>query len=282
MGRSGSSALTRVLSLSGAALPLQTLPPNFANPTGYWEPAASVALNDRVLRERSSSWYDPTLRLQTTVVGARERAFVEEAAAILADGFEPDGPLVVKDPRISALLPYWTAAAVQAGFRPKIIHNFRRPDDVAMSLACRDELSAADSNALWLKYNFVPERDGRPYPRVFVSYEALMTDWRRVATHCIRGLGLGLTVRAGSAVSDFLSLALQHHASPPDRPVEPNPDGLLARTYRLLREAEETGGDPAAFDAGFRDLVLSHGSFLDGAAALRDPSRDRRKRRGTA
>jgi hypothetical protein len=256
MGRSGSSALTRVLSLSGAALPLEILPANFANPTGYWEPAVAVAMNDRFLRDRSSSWYDCTLRLQTIAAGAGERAaFIDEIAAFLVDGFEPRGPLVVKDPRISALLPYWTAAAAAAGLRPAVIHNFRRPDDVAMSLACRDALEAGQSESLWLKYNLVSERDGRPYRRVFVSYEALMSDWRRVATRCIDGLGVDLGVRSDSAVSEFLSSDLHHHASLAELRAGPDRSGLAARTYGLLRDAEEAGSDSGAFDAAFHEFA---------------------------
>lgn len=258
MGRSGSSALTRVLSLSGAALPLEILPPNYANPTGYWEPAVAVAMNDRFLHERSSSWYDSTLRLQTVAEGAAEReAFIDEIAAFLIDGFEPGGPLVVKDPRISALLPYWTAAAEAAGLQPAIIHNFRRPDDVAMSLACRDALEAGQSESLWLKYNLVSERDGRPFRRVFVSYEALMSDWRRVATRCIDGLGIDLAVRPGSAVSEFLSPELHHHASLAELRSGPERGGLAGRTYALLRDAEDADGDSAAFDAAFHEFAAS-------------------------
>src|ERR1700730_14533830 len=101
MGRSGSSALTRVLSLCGAALPLRVLPANYGNPTGYWEPALAVEINDRFLDGYASSWYDSSLRLQLPRGPSHEAAtLIEQAASLLADSFETSGPIVVKEPRI--------------------------------------------------------------------------------------------------------------------------------------------------------------------------------------
>ncbi|HNA50429.1 MAG TPA: sulfotransferase family protein, partial [Mycobacterium sp.] len=49
MARSGTSALTRVLSLCGAALPAGMLGANKGNQRGYWEPRESIYLNLRIL-----------------------------------------------------------------------------------------------------------------------------------------------------------------------------------------------------------------------------------------
>jgi hypothetical protein len=259
-GRSGSSALTRVLSLCGAALPKRPLAPNFANPTGYWEPELAVEINDRFLAAHSSSWYDvsPALQLNGVHDPSRE-AFVAEMTALLSDGFEAGGPIVVKEPRISGLLPYWIKAASAAGLRVKIVHNFRRPDDVAASLAHRDGIPPEHSDALWLKYNLISERDARAFPRVFVAYEDLMNDWRRVATDCIARLGLRLTISdvTASGVDEFLSRDLQHHASPGDRPVAGG-EGLIARTYDLLNAAKHGDAAPAAFDAILAEYVAAN------------------------
>src|SRR4051812_37524718 len=63
MGRSGTSALTRVLALSGAALPGGLLGADTANPRGYWEPRESLLLNRGILDRRGSAWWDPSVRL---------------------------------------------------------------------------------------------------------------------------------------------------------------------------------------------------------------------------
>ena len=38
MHRSGTSVLTRLLALCGGDLPKTVMKPNYANPTGFWEP----------------------------------------------------------------------------------------------------------------------------------------------------------------------------------------------------------------------------------------------------
>ena len=49
MHRSGTSALTRVLSLAGASLPKRLYNETIGNPTGHWEPARMIEINDEML-----------------------------------------------------------------------------------------------------------------------------------------------------------------------------------------------------------------------------------------
>lgn len=251
MGRSGSSAFTRVLSLCGAALPLRMLAPNFGNPTGYWEPALAVEINDRYLRARASSWYDTDLGLQMRPAPSDAVTLVSQAAELLTDSFEPSGPIVIKEPRISGLLPYWIQGAEAAGLRPVIVHLFRNPDEVAASLARRDFLPKEQSRALWLKYNLVAERDGRGFARAFISYDDLLTDWEDVVGRCARELGLDLAIsdRTRVAVAGFLSVNLRHHASPAEVPVADDDSRLVTRTYQLLKNAKRTPVAASEFES---------------------------------
>ena len=57
MHRNGTSALARTLSLLGAALPDDLVPPNEGNPHGHWEPRGMVDLNDRMLASAGSDLY---------------------------------------------------------------------------------------------------------------------------------------------------------------------------------------------------------------------------------
>jgi hypothetical protein len=179
--------------------------------------------------------------------GRSAEELISDAAALLELGFEAGGPIVIKEPRISGLLPYWRAAAARAGLGVRIAHIFRRPDDVAASLYRRDGLGGAVSDALWMKYNLVGERDGRNVPRVFVSYEDIMTDWRGVVTSCAEVLGLDLSIssKTRAAVAAFLSPGLRHHASL--QPLSAAP--LMSRLFALLIEAKSGRSDPTGFDA---------------------------------
>jgi hypothetical protein len=240
MSRSGTSALARVFSLCGGAIPHELLPPNFANPSGYWEPLHAVGINDAFLQAQASSWDDARLALQMRPVsGPQQQAFIAQIVEILDRGFQSGGPIILKEPRITALLPYWTAAATELRLRPVFVHIFRNPADVAASLFTRDGLSIVHSFALWLKYNLIGERDTRGFRRLFVSYEDIMHDWEPVVTRCAAEMGIevGVDDATRRAVSDFLSPALHHHRSSAidESAVDPMMMEWVSRVYAVLR-----------------------------------------------
>ena len=272
MGRSGSSAVTRVLSLCGAVLPAEILQPNFGNPTGYWEPARAVEINDRFLYANASSWYDTALRLQDRSLETEDTAaLIEQAAGFLAGSAANPAPLVIKDPRISGLLPHWIAAAGEARLQPTFVHIFRNPDDVAASLTRRDNLPADRSRALWLKYNLVPERDTRGFARIFVSYEDLMEDWNGAIDRVAAELAVQLTVsgETETTVAAFLSPDLRHHATPDGDPIADDDTRLVSRAYRLLNDAKRGQVATDSFD----ELLIEYGrsAFATDPPDLTDP-----------
>src|SRR6185437_16639542 len=56
MHRSGTSALTRVLNLCGAALPRHNMAAAQSNRLGFWEPQRIVDTHDRFLKEAGTGW----------------------------------------------------------------------------------------------------------------------------------------------------------------------------------------------------------------------------------
>jgi hypothetical protein len=277
MGRSGSSALARVLSLCGAALPREILPENYGNPTGYWEPERALEINDRFMARHASSWYDvePTLQLQPVRTAERTH-FIDEIATFLATGFEPGDVAVLKEPRISAVLPYWLAAADSLGWRSNLVHMFRHPAEVAASLEARDNLPAGHAHALWLKYNLFAERDGRLVPRMFVSYDDLLTDWERTILGCASALRLGgclhVSADARKAVAAFLQPDLRHHDHTSVAELDDATAAALRTTYALLRRAAVEDVNPAEFNAARAAFIASRPAARDPAIARRGPA----------
>lgn len=261
MGRSGTSALARVLSLCGGAMPLQLLPANFANPTGYWEPERALQLNDAFLRAHASSWDDPELSLQMQPAdGARAEAFIAEIVEFLESGFENDGPVVLKEPRITALLPYWKAALRVTGLRAKFVLMFRHPAAVAASVAARDDMSLEHAMRLWLKYNLIAERDTRDAPRVFVAYEDLMQGWESAVERCLRELDLDVAIRAEtrSSVAQFLSSDLHHHRAREiaEDMMHATTEASVRAMYTLLQYASTASPTAAAPNQALFDDLL--------------------------
>lgn len=263
MGRSGSSALARILNLCGGELPRELLPPNFANPRGYWEPLRALALNDEFLEAHGSSWYDGSLALQIGRVGAAERGvFAAAIAGFFAAEYGGARAAVVKEPRISALLPYWIEGARGAGRAAMFVHVLRDPRAVAASLAERDGLSADHAYALWLKYNLIAERDTRGAPRAFVRFDDLLDDWERTVTGCVDRLPLRVRIddAVREAAASFLSPELMHHRGDPAgsaAPCAPDLAAWAARTWHALHAARNAGPDQDELDAVLDAYVRS-------------------------
>jgi hypothetical protein len=214
MGRSGTSALTRVLSLCGGTLPAALAGADSANPRGYWEPRRAIHLNAAILRRHGSAGFDPSLRLQ------EEGAFDAQAKAACIAKIRaylttlPAAPLVViKDLQIVALSDMWFEATRLAGFDIAVVIAVRHPHEVITSCSAASQVSTELSSALWLKSNLLAERHTRAMPRAFVEYPNLLDDWRREVKRISAALAIDLTTRHENAIDQFLEedLRRQRH-----------------------------------------------------------------------
>ena len=171
MHRSGTSAMARLLSIAGCALPRTLMAPAFDNPAGFWESDIVVAFNDRVLASSSSSWRDVFFYRQSY-----PEYLVEEAIDVLQGEFEGSGPCVLKDPRISLLHPLWAIAFQKLGWRPHYVLLCREPRDVAMSLYKREKMNPRHSLLLWAAYTSTSLISLRERSFSVVLYDDLMAN----------------------------------------------------------------------------------------------------------
>ncbi|WP_206932904.1 sulfotransferase family protein [Roseococcus thiosulfatophilus] len=134
--RSGTSLMTAGLQALGCDMGHFAAPSNDENPKGFFEHPAPRALNDRLMAAQGTSWsnwaYDATADGLEALI-----AWQDEAAAILRDSFQGPGPFVLKDPRISTLLPFWEATLSRMGWRVSRVLLLRDPAEVAESQARR-------------------------------------------------------------------------------------------------------------------------------------------------
>jgi hypothetical protein len=237
MGRSGSSALTRVLSLCGAVLPADLLGGDEDNLLGHWEPRGALEVNEGFLCRYGSTWHDPTLHLQGEVEFGNElrAAYIEQIQAFLR-ALPAARLLVVKEPRITALSGFWFEAASRLGLAIRVVIAVRHPEEVIASLAARDQACPELSSALWLKYNLLAERESRACPRVFVEYANLLRDWRREMARIGTALSLDLSAREEGAIDEFLRQDLRRQRR---EGAISEPFGLqwVSRTYAALSAA---------------------------------------------
>ena len=239
MGRSGTSALTRVLSLCGATLPPGMLGANKGNERGYWEPRETVALNLGILRERGSGWWDLEMPQGDEFDAAERKSHTAEIAAYLAR--LPASPLVViKDLQIVFSAEMWFDAAVQSGFQVATVIAVRNPEEVAASMKDQYKAPPEFASALWLRANLLSERVTRGVPRVFVEYANLLEDWRGEVERISAALGVELGTAGDRAadVEEFLTPDLRHK-----RYSGPVADRFgtdwISTTYEILRTAAQ-------------------------------------------
>jgi hypothetical protein len=242
MGRSGTSMLTGLLSLCGARLPGNLLASDAHNERGYFESLDVLGMNEFFLNCLGLDFFDTSFRLQEGEIADDGASALTRRISKFLARYEDCPLLVVKDPKIVPLLRYWLPTATGAGWDVKIAVPVRHPREVGASLA-QAQGKPVDhdfSDALWIKYNLLAERDTRDYPRVFVTYDQLLADGRgqlkRIATAL--DLELDLDHERDEAVGSFLDKKLRHHAAEPDL-VSANP--WVAEIYRQLTELAVDG-----------------------------------------
>lgn len=220
MHRSGTSALTRVLSLCGATLPKHLMPAVAGvNDLGFWESTAICAIHDALLTAVGSAWDDPSAFPTVWFQSAWAAAFKQCLLTALHDEYGVAPLIVIKDPRICRLVPLWLSVLEAYGAVPAFVIPVRNPLEVAASLQVRNGLPEAKSLLLWLRHFLAAEYDTRGFPRTFTSYHQLLQDWRGVVDMIGQALNVGWSRRspqADAAIAHFLSPWLRHHMVPAD------------------------------------------------------------------
>lgn len=173
MHRAGTSAVTRVINLMGAAIGSSTVVggPAFDNEKGFWERTDVSKLNDDLLGGCGGTW-DDVSAVDPAVFSAWESAdHRRRANTILAD-LETRRPWVIKDPRLCLTLGFWRPL-LEA---PIYVFPYRSPIEIARSLAARNGLSMSHGVALWERYTLSALELAVDAPRVGISYPDLIDD----------------------------------------------------------------------------------------------------------
>ncbi|TJV06780.1 MAG: hypothetical protein E5Y12_03420 [Mesorhizobium sp.] len=191
MHRSGTSALTRAISLLGAELPKNMLGANSSNPTGHWEPERLIALHDQMLAEAGSSWDDWRAFDSNDLGSPRLRFYKAEIARLIDEEYDSAPLFVLKEPRISRFVPLYAEILKRMRIDVRYVLIERNPLAVIASLANRNGFTMNFSSLLWLRHELEAERATRGRPRVVLSYESLLDDWRYSIDRITDAFGLG-------------------------------------------------------------------------------------------
>ena len=271
MHRSGTSALTRVINLLGAHISHELLPAVPGdNDRGYWESKAVVDIHDRLLLALGSSHYDPfVLPDRWYETAAALQAKLELAGEIKKD-FSNSELFIVKDPRISRLLPLWLLLLDELQIKPVLVIPFRNPLEIVASLNKREPISSAQVLLLWVRSYLDVELASRRRRRIFVRYEQLLSDWRAVVRRLRKVIGPSLLL-PNAAIADeintFLTSTLYRNRSSREELTGVHEiASAIIEMFDRMGEAADIGNDVAlrsSFD-DVRNTVSEAGKLFEG------------------
>ncbi len=213
MHRSGTSALSGALAASGLNPGKELFEPEEDNPRGNFENARITLMNENILEELYAKWNDTLFIPDEWHRHEIFKPFAAEVRRIISEEFEDGRGILIKDPRMSVLLPLYLEALNDLEVKPVFIICVRNPLEIAASLDKRNHLAREKSLLLWLDYQLKAELYSRNYPRIIVSYRDLLREPHRVLGSITGSLDPG--IQAGpeteALFKSFLDPGLRHH-----------------------------------------------------------------------
>lgn len=231
--RSGSSAMGGVLGLLGCKLPARLLAANWANVMGYFEPEDILVVHDEILASVGSCWSDPKAFPDSWFNSAPAKTYREKLKVAFADNYGTAHLMMLKEPRLCRILPLWKRVFADLHIRPVYCFIDRDPMEVAASLHDRDGSTIEQGLQYYIRNHLDAERDTRGSPRVFVSYDMLLKDWREVIGRIEKQLAVRfhITDEACKGVDNFLNNGLRNQKNT----VAPREDALTQLAFEVHR-----------------------------------------------
>jgi hypothetical protein len=165
MHRSGTSSIAGALVKLGATPPKSLMVAHFANPRGYWESVALVALNDEILKSAGSTWDDWRPFNASWYTSPNAKKFAQKAAVELKKEFGNAKLIVIKDPRICRMMPFWSKVFNGSRYTMRFIIPVRSPLEVSRSLWIRDKIPINKGVLMWLRHVLDAETENREFDR---------------------------------------------------------------------------------------------------------------------
>lgn len=236
MHRSGTSALTRALSLCGVGLPDRLMGPvEGSNETGHWEPDYLVAENEALLKKLDSRWDDwRALNFQNISKSAKDVLMAPLLECVRRD-FNELPLIALKDPRICRMVPFYQEVLDLAGYEMQAIIPLRNPLNVCLSLEKRDNFDFTKSSLLWLRHFLDAEYATRKMKRTFCRHDEFITS----PTETLKKIGTNLGLKwpynlrdVEDQIQSFVDDALVHqNASSEELEFHPELKQWSAKAY---------------------------------------------------
>jgi hypothetical protein len=239
--------------------------PKDDNPLGFWESEKISDFNDEIFHSAGSSWQDWGPLDPEVFVGPHSQHFHSAARWLLGSEFGGAERIVLKDPRICRLYPFWRAALIDSGYSPVVVSPIRAPNEVVASLVARNAMSPSRAMRLWLSHVVEAEVTSRLDPRHIMLWPDYMASWRQHVGQITALIGdslLGSDMEL--KVDRFLDSDLRNQRS---KESEENIPDIVDRTMIAmthLANGFNTGSALRALDRVRRDLHIARQLYYDG------------------
>ena len=184
MHRSGTSAISGFLCQSFFDAPADLMPASNINSKGFWESQGMFELNDRLLVDLDSSWWDPrplpwgwvdekeTIDWRDNLLQHLENVFCEASYPL------------IKDPRFCLLIPALHSWMESENAFFAFVLIFRHPYEVINSLKSAQGTDTKHGIRLWIRSMFQAEKYSRSFPRRIVNYNDLLQNSEDILESC--------------------------------------------------------------------------------------------------
>ena len=215
MHRSGTSAITRALTVLGVELGEHLLPAAPNNEKGFFEDTGVNAINMDLYRslENRQNWHTLASTPRSELLHEKKMPLRLRAIELLRSRFETADCFGIKDPRLCRMLPFWQSVFEHLQLNVSYVIAVRNPISVARSLEKRDNFPPEKCHYLWLDHVLHAVLLTQGAPRVLVDYDLLLADPEKQITKI--ALNLGLIKRLDPArltdfSQNFLDNSLRH------------------------------------------------------------------------
>jgi hypothetical protein len=149
----------------------------FENENGFYESEKFNNINREILKFNKTSWYE----IYDKKYIYSQKSF-KDATIFLKNNIKEGKSIILKDPRATILLDFWSAICSEIGITFKVIFIFRDYNQVSQSLLQRSNFPKILSNLIWFNYNYSFIKNSNKFDVCMIDYNNFIHDVKKLPT----------------------------------------------------------------------------------------------------